>query len=87
MNTFTKKTTNFNFAESKCLHLAAYITKVILVGCFACNDASGQSGVLLRRMSSNYDQANVDEEIASTTLLRKKSSTFKKEEKKPEEKV
>ena len=32
-----------NFAESKCLHLTAYVIKTLLVGCFSINDAEGLS--------------------------------------------
>ena len=84
LNAFvTKGTSGLNFAESKCLHLTSYIIKVILVGCFGCNDASVQSTNLMRRMSSNL---NEDTEEVIPSLLRKKSSTLKQEIKKPEEK-
>ena len=53
LNAFiTKQTGHLNSAESKCLNLAAYIIKVILVGCFSADDALGLSTNLIRKMSS-----------------------------------
>jgi hypothetical protein len=72
-------------AESKCLQIAAYVTKVILLGCFS---ASGREGNLVtnlqRKMSSTHEELKDQEidtnepkkEVKEKTDLEKRDQEF-----------
>ena len=68
-----------NFAESKCLHLTAYVIKVLLVGCFSVNDAEGLCTSLQRKISSTSKEE--EDTLDVSPMLRRKSSTVIQEEK------